>query len=245
MNDYDQDRGAMIERAVQAGVTRLITIGIDLDTSKRAIELAEQYESVSATIGVHPHHVADLTDDDYGQLRELARNSNVVGFGEIGMDLFKCHAPADLQEIHFRRQLQIAKELKLPVIIHDRDAHDLILVALRETAPFPAGGVMHCFSGDAPLAKEMIELGFYISIPGVVTYNKADNLLETIRQTDLNHLLVETDAPFLSPVPKRGKRNEPAYVLYTAAKVAEIKGISLAEVASRTTANAKRLFNLS
>lgn len=244
MDHYDGDQAEVIERAVKSGIARLITVGIDIESSRKAIELAGKFESVFATVGVHPHNVENLSAADYEMLADLARQDKVVAYGEIGMDLVKDYAPVDQQEIHFKKQLQLAKELNLPVIIHDREAHEIIMAALHEAAPFPAGGVMHCFSGDAPLAQKVIDLGFYISIPGVVTFNKAEQLHEAVKNTPLTSLLLETDAPFLAPVPKRGKRNEPVYTLYTAAKVAALKGVSIDAVARQTTENAMKLFNL-
>lgn len=244
MQPYDEDRDEVIQRAIENGVTKLITIGIDIKSSEAAIALAQRYDSVHATIGVHPHNVTEMTDDEYKILREMGKDPNVVAYGEIGMDMVKTHAPADLQEEHFRKQLQLAKELNLPVIIHDREAHDTIMKALQDLAPFPAGGVMHCFSGNADLAREVIKLGFCISIPGVVTFNKAEQLQDAVRKTPLTSIILETDAPYLAPVPKRGKRNEPAYTLYTAAKVAELKNVSIEEVAEQTTANVVKLFHI-
>jgi TatD DNase family protein len=229
MDHYDGDQAEVIERAVKSGIARLITVGIDIESSRKAIELAGKFESVFATVGVHPHNVENLSAADYEMLADLARQDKVVAYGEIGMDLVKDYAPVDQQEIHFKKQLQLAKELNLPVIIHDREAHEIIMAALHEAAPF---------------AQKVIDLGFYISIPGVVTFNKAEQLHEAVKNTPLTSLLLETDAPFLAPVPKRGKRNEPVYTLYTAAKVAALKGVSIDAVARQTTENAMKLFNL-
>lgn len=242
MEQYEEDRDVVIARAVQAGVKHLITIGIDLPSSRQAIALAEQYECISATVGVHPHNVASLSEEDYLELARLAGHEKVVAYGEIGIDQVRGMAPLALQEQHFRKQLELAMELGLPPVIHDREAHDIILDALQEAAPFKSGGVMHCFSGDATFARKILELGFYISIPGVVTFNKAEQLQDAVREIPLEFLLLETDAPFLAPVPRRGKRNEPSYTLYTAQKVADLKGISLEQVARQTTANARTVF---
>ncbi|MEA1934416.1 MAG: TatD family hydrolase [Thermodesulfobacteriota bacterium] len=242
MEPLAQECGSVIERAVVSGVTRMITIGIDFESSKKAVDLAAAYEGVYAAVGVHPHNVRDVTDNHYRELIKLAGRTEVVAWGEIGMDLFKQYEPPKLQKEHFLRQIKIAKDVALPLIIHDREAHSDVLAGLLEYAPFPAGGVMHCFSGDAELAARVIDLGFYVSIPGVVTFNKAELLQDAVRQVPLSRLLLETDAPFLAPSPKRGKSNEPAFVLYTAQKVAELKGVTLEEVARKTTLNAKALF---
>lgn len=244
MDSYEDDLEQVIEKAVRVGVAKVLTIGIDVESSVRAVELAAAHQSVFASIGVHPHNVSGLTEQHYHILRNLATRPEVVAYGEIGIDLVKQHAPVGQQKTHFTRQVFLAKELALPLIVHDREAHADILAVLRDAAPFPAGGVMHCFSGDMKLAEAVLDLGFYISVPGVVTFNKAPALQEVAREVSLDNLLVETDGPFLAPVPMRGKRNEPALVLYTAQKVAELKGVSIEEVARRTTENAEKLFNL-
>ena len=242
--DYGADPTPVIRDAVRAGVGKIVTVGIDLPSSRRAVSLAEQHRELSATVGVHPHHVAELDEPTYEALRQLAKHPSVVAYGEIGLDYAKQYAPVELQRQHCRAQLRLARELDLPVIIHDRDAHHDMLQLLVNEGPFPAGGVMHCFSGDQELAKRVIELGFYISVPGVVTFPNAETLRTAIRAVPLERLVLETDGPFLAPVPWRGKRNLPHYVLYTAQKVAELKGIELDELARVTTANAHALFRL-
>ncbi|MDA8164402.1 MAG: TatD family hydrolase [Desulfobacteraceae bacterium] len=244
MKAYAGDLEQVLARAAGAGVRQVLSIGIDLESSRRAVALAGRHEGVFAAVGIHPHHVEGVGERDYEELRDLAAAPRVVGYGEIGIDLVKQYAPAPLQLEHFRRQIRLARDLVLPLIIHDRGAHKEVMAVLREEGPFPAGGVMHCFSGDAALAREVVALGFHISVPGVVTFNKAETLQEAVRATPLDRLLVETDGPFLAPVPYRGKRNEPACVLYTAQKVAELKKTDLAVVARATTANARRLFRL-
>jgi TatD DNase family protein len=234
----------VLVRAREAGVTRIISVGIDLASSRRAIALAEQHEGVYATVGVHPHNVGELSEDDYAELRSLCSHAKVVAYGEIGLDYVKNYAPVSVQKEHFARQVALARELRLPLVIHDREAHEEIMALLEVAAPFPAGGVMHCFSGDAAFAERVLALGFHISIPGVVTFAKAEMLQEAVRGIPLGSLLLETDGPFLAPVPRRGKRNEPCLLLFTAQKVAELKGVSLEEVARQTTMNAVRLFGL-
>ncbi len=244
MDAYGDDLDQVLCRARAAGVGRVITIGIDVASSRAAVALAQQHRGIFAAVGVHPHHVAEVDDRAYAELRQLAAHPRVVAYGEVGMDGVKGYVPLDLQRDHFRRQVVLAKELGLPLIVHDRETHAEVLAILQEAAPFPAGGVMHCFSGDAALAREVLALGFYVSVPGVVTFNNAAVLQEVVAAVPLNALLVETDGPFLAPAPWRGKRNEPAHVLYTAAKVAAVKGVSLDEVARQTTANAESLFGL-
>lgn len=242
--DYQTDLLAVLDRARKAGVGRVVTVGIDLPTSRAAIDLAMRHSALFATVGVHPHHVKELVEGDYALLRELACHPKVVAYGEIGLDYVKDYSPPALQREHFVRQVALARELALPLIIHDREAHADTLAILRQALPLKAGGVMHCFSGDAAFAAEVLALGFYISIPGVVTFPKAEVMQEAVRQVPLDRLLLETDGPFLAPVPRRGKRNEPQLLLHTAHKVAELKGVSLEEVARATTANAEKLFQL-
>ncbi|MBU1406504.1 MAG: TatD family hydrolase [Proteobacteria bacterium] len=244
MSAYAADYDAVLARASAAGVTRIITVGIDLESSRRAIALAEQHQGIYATVGVHPHNVAELGEESYTELRGLCSHPRVVAYGEIGLDYVKNYAPIALQKEHFARQVTLAKELQLPLVVHDREAHDDVMEILEAAGPFPAGGVMHCFSGDAVFARRVLALGFYISIPGVVTFAKAEMLHEAVREIPLASLVLETDGPFLAPVPKRGRRNEPQLMLFTAQKVAELKGVSLEEVARQTTINAVHLFGL-
>ena len=245
MNAYQADLEQVLHQAAIRGVGRIITVGIDPVSSRRAVALAKKYPGVSATVGIHPHNLGDCTEESLAELAELARHPKVVAFGEIGMDLHYDYFPADLQRRHFARQVALAKELALPLVIHDRDAHAQVLAVLREFGPFPAGGVMHCFSGDVALAEAVMELGFYISITGVVTFAKSAQLQEAVRHTPLDRLLLETDGPYLAPEPRRGRRNEPALLLFTGARVAELKGVTLAELAVATTGNAEKLFRLS
>ena len=246
MDAYENDLEAVIQSAADAGITRIVTIGIDLSSSRKAVKLAKRFPRVWSTIGIHPHNAASVDTDTLEQLKLLAQDkrNKVAGYGEIGLDYAKNYAPRDVQVRNFELQLDIAKELNLPIIIHDRDAHDKTLDILKAHAPFPALGVMHCFSGDIELARKIIDLGLYISIPGIVTFNKSDVMQQVAREIPLERLILETDGPFLSPVPYRGKTNTPEYLLYTAQKIAEMRGISLDEVAKATTFNAETLFSL-
>jgi len=245
MDAYENDLDEVIQSAAQHGIRRIITIGIDYPSSQEAVALAGRYPNIFATIGFHPHDAQQATPQSLQQLAGLASQRSVVGYGEIGLDYVKNYAPRDVQRRVFSEQLHLAKELNLPVVIHDREAHDDICALIRAAGPFPKGGVMHCFSGNLQLAQEMIDLGFFLSIPGVVTFTNAHLLHEVVRAIDLQHLLLETDGPYLAPMPFRGKRNEPKLMLYTAQKVAELKQISLDEVARITTANAVHIFQLS
>ena len=238
------DIAKTISRAAASGVAPIITVGIDLESSKKAIHFASQYDSVYATVGIHPHNVQELNDGSYVELERLCSMPKVVAYGEIGLDYVKQYAPHDVQLEHYARQVDLAKKMQLPVVIHDREAHDDIVSILNEKAPFSAGGVMHCFSGDWHFAQKILALGFIISIPGVVTFNKATIMQEVAQKVPLDKLIIETDAPFLAPEPLRGKKNIPEYVLYTAQKIADLRGLSLEELARATTQNAGKIFKM-
>ncbi|MDU9047407.1 MAG: TatD family hydrolase [Candidatus Electrothrix sp. Rat3] len=234
----------IIRSAEQCRVHTIITIGIDLASSQRAVELATTYPGVYASVGIHPHSAEEGDDAVYQQLKELATSKKVVAYGEIGLDYAKQYAPVERQRVEFSRQLELAKELELPVIIHDREAHEDTVHIIKEQGASPTSGVMHCFSGDMAFARQVLDLGLYISIPGIVTFKNASDLQKVAQNIPLDRILLETDGPFLAPVPFRGKRNRPEYLLYTAAMVAELRGISIDEVARQTSRNTKQLFSL-
>ena len=248
MLSYPQETSKILSEAMKCGIGQVVTIGIDYASSCIAAKLAAGYNNVFATIGIHPHAAESATERELQKLASLAKDATlgkkVVAFGEIGLDYVKKYASKKAQQDAFERQLDLAKKLELPVIIHDRDAHEDTLRLLHSHGPFPRGGVMHCFSGDIAFAEKIIDLGFFLSIPGVVTFTKATVLQEVVCTIDLKNLLLETDSPFLAPSPFRGRPNQPAYMLYTAKKVAELKKISLQEVAQKTSANAAALFRL-
>ncbi len=243
MEAFGPDRDAVVGRAREAGLEAIITVGTTLADCERAVGLAGRYPMVYAAVGIHPHEVKEIGDGTYDALRLLARGDKVVALGEIGLDFFYDLAPRDLQIQRFREQLDMAQELDLPVIIHDRDAHAETLGILRPRRG-RLRGVLHCFSGDAAMARECLDMGYYLSVAGPVTYRTADALREVVRGIPTERLLVETDAPYLAPQPYRGKRNEPAYVVETVRRVGEIKGLSAAEMGALTAANARRLFGL-
>ncbi len=243
LEDFDEDREQVIERARQAGVEVIVTVGINLEDSRRAVEIAESYETVYAAVGIHPHDVNEIGQETYDILAELTRREKVVAYGEIGLDFFRDYAPRETQIRRFGEQLEVAQSLDLPVIIHDRRAHRETMAMLKDWKG-RRRGIVHCFSGDYAMASRCLDLGFYISIPGTVTYPKAQEIRDVVKRIPLNALLVETDAPFLPPQSHRGKRNEPAYVTRAAEKIAEIKGITLAEVAAETSCNARDVFAL-
>ncbi len=244
MDAFADDLDAVIDRARDVGVGRIITIGIDMASSRRAVQLAEDHAGIYATVGIHPHDAARADQGDFSELAALATSPKVVAYGEIGLDYAKRYSPEEDQLRVFARQLDLARELDLPVIIHDRDAHEATMRLLREAMPFAAGGVMHCFSGDVDLALRVLDMGLHISIPGIVTFKNAAALQEVVRRIPMERIILETDGPFLAPVPFRGKRNEPAYLVYTAARVAELKEMPLEEVARLATKNTVALFRL-
>ena len=241
--EFHDDFAEMLDRAKQAGVSHIVVPGGDLESSREACDLATGYDPIYAAIGVHPHDAMRVTDKCFTIFMEMAAsNPKVVAIGEIGLDFFRDRSPRSDQERVFRRFIRLARELSLPVIIHDRDAHERIMKIMREEKAAETGGVLHCFSGDLDMARECVDMGFYISIPGTVTFAANEPLREVVRGIKIENLLLETDAPYLAPVPHRGKRNEPAYVRLVAEKVAELKGLSLADVGRITSLNARRLF---
>jgi TatD DNase family protein len=244
MPDFRRDLEEVIQRAEEAGVKYIFTVGTEKKDWKRAIEIAQSHPFIYAILGVHPHNAREIDDHTYETLKGLCQNERVRAFGEIGLDFYRNLSPREMQLTRFREQIALARELGLPIVIHDRDAHQETLEVLKLEKAEALGGIIHCFSGDYEMAKECIDMGFYISVPGSITYKNAESFREIVRKLPLGSLLVETDAPFLTPVPFRGKRNEPGYVRYTAEKVAEIKKVSIEKVAEVTTANAFRVFRL-
>lgn len=243
--EFQADLAATLERARAAGLSHMVTVGADLPSSRAALALAQQHEELFCAIGVHPHDALQVDAACIEEIRAMAADPKVVAIGEIGLDFYRDRSPRDVQEEVFRRFIRLARELELPIIVHDRDAHERVMTILREEKADEVGGVLHCFSGNADMAADCIAMGFLISIPGTVTYPSNETLREVVRGVKIEHLLVETDCPYLSPVPHRGKRNEPAHVRLTAAKVAELKGLTLEDVGRITSLNARRLFGIS
>ncbi len=246
MSHYDADRPEVIKRARDTGVATMITIGTDLENSRRTIALAEEHEFIFAAMGTHPHDVKDIKDAEaaYETLKSLASNTKVVAVGETGLDYHYMHSPAHLQQEHFKWHIETARALNLPVIVHSREAKEDTLKILKEANYHNIRGVLHCFSGDMDMAEQALEMGFYISFSGVVTFKNAETILNILKAVPLDRILTETDAPFLTPHPHRGKRNEPAYVKHVAGKVAEVKGLSIEETCKAILNNAARLFKL-
>jgi len=232
--------------ASKNNVRKIISIGIDLKSSKAAIEIARVHKHIFATIGIHPHDIDNVNENTYASLRKLFSqySDHIVGYGEIGLDYFKNYSDPANQRKHFIKQLDLANELELPVIIHNRQADDDTLKILQKAKPFTHGGILHCFSGDYEIACKIMDLGLLISIPGVVTFKNAATLHDVVKKVPLTSIVLETDGPFLSPHPFRGKRNEPAYIPYIAEKIAQIQEICIKQVADQTTLNAENLFKI-
>lgn len=245
---YDSDREVVIARAREAGIEAFVTIGCDLTTSQAAVALADHYPFVYASVGVHPHEVKHIGDRWYDEFRRLVAHKKVVAYGEIGLDYHYNHSSPREQRDRFREQVALARELKLPMIIHTREAQEDTIAILKEEKASDVGGVFHCFSGDAWLAKDALDLGFYLSFSGILTFQNATMLRDIAKTVPLDRLLIETDCPYLTPVPHRGKRNEPAYVTFVAQQLAHILSsdptLSVDAIGRLTTANAKRLFKI-
>ncbi|HKY95028.1 MAG TPA: TatD family hydrolase, partial [Kiloniellales bacterium] len=233
-----QDLAQVVERARAAGVGQMVTICTKLSEAQRVQAIAERFPAVTCTVGVHPHEAAEEGIGDPAPLIQHARHPKVVGIGETGLDYFYEHSPREAQRRSFRAHIAAARETKLPLVVHARDADDDTVTILKEehrNGAYPA--VIHCFTAGPELAAAALELGFMISLAGIVTFKKAEALRQTVRTIPLDSLLVETDAPYLAPVPLRGKENEPANVVHTARALAELKGVTFAELAAATTAN--------
>jgi TatD DNase family protein len=239
---FDTDRETVIHRARQDGVGLMITVGTDLETSRQAVELAERYDCVFATVGVHPHEVKTIQGNSYRVLEQLARHPKVVAYGEVGLDFYYMYSPKDLQQRHFREQIRLARQLKLPLVIHTRQAPKETLDILEEEKADEVGGVFHCYTGDLPTARTALSLNFFISFSGILTFPKALDLQEVARQIPVESLMVETDCPYLAPTPHRGKRNEPSYVRQVAEMLAQLKALPHEELARLTSQNARKLF---
>ncbi len=225
-----EDVVAVLREAREAGVTGVVTVGISLDSSRKAVEMARTHSGVRAVVGVHPHDAKDLDRQTLRELRRLATDPFVVGIGETGLDFYRNLSPRTDQERAFRSQLELARELDLPVVVHDREAHAETLRILEEYAPFGGRLIMHCFSGDLDTARAVLDMGGYISVAGPVTFPNARRLQDIVRRLPLDRLLIETDCPFLSPHPYRGKPNSPARLVLVASRVAELKGLCLGEL---------------
>jgi len=244
MPDFDADRDGALARARTAGLTAFVAIGYDLASSRQAVALADREPDVYACVAIHPHHAADATGDALAQLQTLAAHPRVVAIGEIGLDFYRNRAPREIQEAAFRAQLGVAQSLRLPVSVHDRDAHaDTMRILSGEADGLPAV-ILHCFSGDRAMAAEAWKRGYYTAVAGPVTYPNARGLRDLLQDARRDRILLETDAPYLPPTPHRGKRNEPAYLPLVASQLAVVWGAApeaVAEITARNTCRALAL----
>jgi len=241
--DFAAELDEVVARAHAAGVGTMVTICTRVSEFDRVLAIAERYERLYCSVGIHPHEAASEPEVAPARLVELSRHPKVVGIGETGLDYYYEHSPRAAQQRSFRAHIAAARETGLPLIVHTRDAdRDTAAILAEEHANGPFPGLIHCFSASRELAEKAVELGFYISVSGIVTFKQAGALRDTVRGLPMDRLLVETDAPYLAPVPKRGKRNEPAFVVHTAHELARIKGLEPDEVARRTSVNFLRLF---
>ncbi|MBG9656262.1 TatD family hydrolase [Cytobacillus firmus] len=241
---YNEDLQEVIDRALSEGISNIVVVGFDRPTIEKAMELTEKYDFIYASVGWHPVDAIDMTEEDLQWIEELSSHPKVVALGEMGLDYYWDKSPKDIQQEVFRKQIRLAKKVKLPIVIHNRDATADIVEILKEEGAGEVGGIMHCFSGSPEIAQECVDMNFYISLGGPVTFKNAKKPKEVADVIPLEKLLIETDCPYLTPHPHRGKRNEPSYVKLIAEQIAEIKGLSTEEVAQATTENAKKLFGI-
>ncbi|KGA96456.1 hydrolase TatD [Alkalihalobacillus alcalophilus ATCC 27647 = CGMCC 1.3604] len=243
-DQFDDDLEEVIQRAEEAGVKEMVVVGFDEKTINRALKLIEKYEQLYAAVGWHPVDAIDMTEDHLKWLEELAAHPKVVALGEMGLDYHWDKSPKEIQKQVFRQQIALAKKVQLPIIIHNRDADQDVVDILREEKAEEVGGIMHCFGGSVEIATQCLDMNFYISLGGPVTFKNAKRPKLIAKEVPLERLLIETDCPYLAPHPFRGKRNEPAYVELVAKEIAELREMSLEEIALQTRENAKKLFKI-
>ncbi len=243
-SSFDNDREEIIRDLKNNDIDIVLNPGSDMASSIKSVSLSQKYDFIYSAVGYHPHDSKDMTEETLDVLKSLTKKEKVVAIGEIGLDYHYDNSPRDVQKKWFREQIRLAKELNLPYIVHDREAHEDILNIMKEESYDGMTGILHCFSGSVELAKEFIKMGFYISLGGPITFKNAKKPKLVAKEIPLRHLLIETDSPYLTPVPNRGKRNEPTYVRYVAAEIAAIKEIPFNEVAVKTGENFKKLFKL-
>jgi TatD DNase family protein len=242
--DLKNDIEQVLSRAKDAGLEKIICVGFDLQSSQEALLLARKYRQVYAVVGIHPHDAESLNPDVLGKIYNMARDQRVVAIGEIGLDFYRDLSPREIQRQAFREQIKMAQELGKPIVIHDRDAHQEVMEIIKAEKAGKNQGIMHCYSGALPMAAELIKEGFYISFAGPLTFKNAHKAHEAAAKIPMDKILIETDCPYLSPEPLRGKRNEPANVKYIAAKLAELRNKSSDEVAYLTNLNAKKVYRI-
>ena len=241
---FNKDRDKLIKSLGENGISTVINIGADLPSSIKSVKLSEEYDNIYAAVGVHPHSASDMDEGTIEVLRAFSKREKVVAIGEIGLDYYYDNSPRDVQRKWFQRQMQLAKEVNLPIVVHSREANQATFDMIKAESDGNLRGVIHCYSGSVELALEYIKLGYYISFAGPVTFKNAKTPKEVAKAVPIDRLLVETDSPYLTPEPYRGKRNEPLYVRHVAAMIAELRGMTIEELANATRENTIRLFNL-
>ena len=241
------DLAEVLARAKTSGIKYIIDVGVDPESIERSVALAKKVDEVYSVIGVHPHDALAINEEMIKRLRELLKNATenkIVGIGETGLDYFKNYSPKDTQIEAFKTQIRLANEFKMPLAVHSRQSEDDAIRILREVADPDLKVVFHCYAGNVEQAKKILDLGYLISVTGIVTFPKAENTREVVKMVPLDRMMLETDCPYLAPVPNRGKRNEPANVSFIAEKISEVLGLSVDEIAFKTTQNARSFFNL-
>jgi len=241
---FDDDRDEVIRKAHESGVSYILNASSDMDSSRKSMALADKYDFIYAAVGVHPHSAGEMKEDDLEILAGYASHPKVVAIGEIGLDYYYDNSPRDVQKYWFARQIGLAREVGLPVVIHDRDAHEDTLAIIRAEGASEVGGVFHCYTGSVEMAKEVLKNNFYIALGGAVTFKNARKLLDVAKFVPEDRLLIETDCPYMTPEPYRGKRNDSGYVRLVAEKIAELRGVTFEEIAQITAQNARRLFKI-
>ncbi|WP_058305637.1 TatD family hydrolase [Gracilibacillus massiliensis] len=244
VSHFDEDREEVLQRAKEAGVEKMVIVGFDHETIPKAIEMAEKYDYMYAAVGWHPVDAIDMTDKELDWLEELSAHPKVVALGEMGLDYHWDKSPKQIQKDVFRKQIQLAKKVNLPIIIHNREATEDIIQVLQEEKAEEVGGIMHCYNDSVEYVDACLAMNFYISLGGPVTFKNASLPKEVAKYVPEDRLLIETDCPFLAPHPNRGKRNEPAYVKLVAEKIAELREQNFEEISTKTTENAKRFFGI-
>jgi len=242
MEDFEKDRHEVIEKSLREGLQYMLTVGTEEKYFSKVIEIIEYYPAVYGAIGIHPHNSKDYNGQLEKIINTFLKNKKIVAYGEIGLDFFKNYSPRESQINAFQAQIEVARKAKLPVIIHSRNAKDETIQILRNTCDVTMAGVIHCYSYDLTAVKKFLDMGFTISVPGTITYKNAHDLVDVVRYTPMDRILSETDAPFLTPHPHRGKRNEPVFVKVTIEKIAQIKGQKIEETATQLTQNFEKLF---
>lgn len=239
---FNDDRFETINKAYESGVSYILNAASSVSSIDRCIKLTEEFDFVYASVGVHPHNASDMNEDVINKIEKLAKKDKVVAIGEIGLDYHYDFSPRDIQKYWFRQQIELAKRVNLPVIIHDRESHEDIMNIVKESNVKEVGGVFHCYSGSVEMVKEVLNNNLYISFGGPVTFKNVKKLADVVKAVPNDRILIETDSPYLTPEPFRGKRNDSSYVRYVAEKIAEIKGLRLEDIGEITTENGKKLF---